>query len=173
MNRVLGTKFKIIFGYPGANEMNLAQEAGEIEGQASKPWGSWKATRPNLIKEGKINFIAQVALKKAPDLPDVPLLIEFATNEDDLNLLKLLSAPSTVGRPFFTTPDAPKDRVEALRKGFDATMQDPAFLEEAKRQSLDIEPSSGVELERVVNEILSTPKSVSNRLAEIINTLPN
>ncbi len=172
MNRVLGTKFKIIFGYPGANEMNMAQEAGEIEGQASKPWGSWKATRPNLIKEGKINFIVQVALKKASDLPDVPLLIEFATNEDDRNLLKLLSAPSTVGRPFFTTPDTLKGRVEALRLGFDATMKDPDFLEEAKRQGLDIEPSSGADLEKVVNDILSTPKAVSNRLADIINSLP-
>jgi tripartite-type tricarboxylate transporter receptor subunit TctC len=172
MNQLLGTKFKIVFGYPGANEMNVAQERGEIEGQASKPWGSWKATLPSWIAEKKVIFIAQVALKKASDLPDVPLLIDFARTDEDRDVLKLLSAPSTVGRPFFTTPDTPKDRVDALRKAFDATMNDATLLSEAKRLNLDIEPSTGAELEKVINEILSTPKPVSQRLAEIINSIP-
>lgn len=172
MNQLLGTKFKIVFGYPGANEMNLAQERGEIEGQASKPWGSWKATLPSWISDKKVNFVVQVALKKASDLPDVPLLIEFAKNDEDRDVLKLLSAPSTVGRPFFTTPDTPKDRVELLRSAFDATMIDANFVSEAKRLNLDIEPSTGAELEKVINEILSTPKSVSKRLADIINSIP-
>ncbi len=172
MNQLIGTKFKIVFGYPGANEMNLAQERGEIEGQASKPWGSWKATLPSWISEKKVNFITQVALKKARDLPDVPLLIDFAKNSEDRDVLKLLSAPSTVGRPFFTTPDTPKDRVQILRSAFDATMKDSNFLSEAKRLNLDIESSTGAELESVINDILATPKSVSQRLAAIIKSIP-
>ena len=83
MNALLGTKFKIILGYPGGNDINLAMERGEVDGRGSNSWASWKATRPHWLAEKKINILVQIGLKKAPDLPDVPLLMELGTNDED------------------------------------------------------------------------------------------
>ncbi len=167
MNATLGTKFKIVTGYPGGNEINLSMENGETGARASSPWATWKATKPDWVRDKKINIIAQVGLTRAPDLPDVPLLIDLASNDDDRAALKLLSAPATVGRPLFTTPGVPKERVELLRRAFDAMVKDPAFLEEAKTLNLDINPVSGEELQKIVTEIVDTPDRISQRLAKI------
>ncbi len=168
MNAVLGTRFKIILGYPGGNEINLAMERGEVAGRGSNNWASWKSTRADWLQEKKINILVQVGLKKAHDLQDVPLLMELARNEEDRTLLKLISTPATIGRPVFTTPQTPADRVTALRGGFDAMIKDQNFLADAARLNLEIDPVSGVELQEIVSEILKTPKSVSKRLAEYL-----
>jgi tripartite-type tricarboxylate transporter receptor subunit TctC len=168
MNAVLGTRFKIILGYPGGNEINLAMERGEVAGRGSNNWASWKSTRADWLQEKKINILVQVGLKKAHDLQDVPLLMELARNEEDRTLLKLLSTPATIGRPVFTTPQTPADRVTALRGGFDAMIKDQNFLADAARLNLEIDPVSGAELQEIVAEILKTPKSVSKRLAEYL-----
>jgi hypothetical protein len=168
MNAVLGTRFKIILGYPGGNEINLAMERGEVAGRGSNNWASWKSTRADWLQEKKINILVQIGLKKAHDLQDVPLLMELARNEEDRTLLKLISTPATIGRPVFTTPQTPADRVTALRGGFDAMIKDQNFLADAVRLNLEIDPVSGVELQEIVSEILKTPKSVSKRLAEYL-----
>ena len=100
MNALIGTKFKIILGYPGGNDINLAMERCEVEGRGSNAWASWKSTRMDWIKEKKINIIVQIGLTKAPDLPDVPLMMDLAKNDSDRAVLKLLSASTTVGRPW-------------------------------------------------------------------------
>ena len=105
MNALLGTKFKIILGYPGGNDINLAMERGEVDGRGSNTWASWKATRPHWLAEKKINILVQIGLKKAPDLPDVPLLMDLGANAEDRALLRLLSASTQIGRPIFTTPE--------------------------------------------------------------------
>lgn len=110
----------------------------------------------------------QVGLKKADDLPDIPLLMDLAKNEDDRALLRLFSTPSTIGRPIFTTPKTPKERVAALRSGFDAMLKDPGFLSDAKKANLELDPVSGEELQDIVEQILATPKSITKRLAEIL-----
>jgi tripartite-type tricarboxylate transporter receptor subunit TctC len=168
MNAVLGTKFKVILGYPGGNDINLAMERGEVSGRGSNSWASWKATRPEWLKDKKINILVQIGLSKSPDLPDVPLLMDLATNEEDRAVLKLLSSPSAIGRPIFTTPGVPEDRVKALRAAFQATIKDPAFIEEAKKAQLDLEPVSGEELQKIVSDIVATPEPIAKRLAEII-----
>jgi hypothetical protein len=168
MNATLGTKFKIVTGYPGGNEMNMSMENGETGARGSNPWSTWKATKPDWIAQKKIHVIAQVGLARAPDLPDVPLLTDLATNERDRAALRLLSAPSAVGRPYFTTPGVPAERVAALRAAFDAMVKDAAFLDEAKKLGLDINPVSGEELQRVVNDIVDTPAAIAERLNEII-----
>jgi tripartite-type tricarboxylate transporter receptor subunit TctC len=168
MNAVLGTKFKVILGYPGGNDINLAMERGEVSGRGSNSWASWKATRPDWLKEKKINILVQIGLTKAPDLPDVPLLMDLASNPEDKAVLKLLSAPSAIGRPIFTTPGVPEDRVKALRAAFDATIKDPHFLDEAKKAGLEVDPVSGEEMQKIVNDIVATPAPVAKRLAEII-----
>jgi tripartite-type tricarboxylate transporter receptor subunit TctC len=168
MNAVLGTKFKVILGYPGGNDINLAMERGEVGGRGSNSWASWKATRPEWVKDKKINILVQIGLTKAPDLPDVPLLMDLAANPDDRALLRLLSAPSGIGRPIFTTPGVPADRVKALREAFQATITDPAFVEEAKKVGLEIDPVSGEDLQKIVAEIVATPEAIAKRLADLI-----
>ncbi len=169
MNAVLGTKFKVIVGYPGGNDVNLAMERGEVAGRGSNAWASWKATRPDWLKDHKINILVQIGLRKASDLPDVPLLFDLAKNDQDKALLKLISASTTIGRPLFTTPGVPKDRVDALRKAFDETMKDPEFIAAAKKQKMDLDPVSGEDLQKIVEEIVATPKPVGERLLGIIN----
>ncbi len=168
MNAVLGTKFKVIIGYPGGNDINLAMERGEVDGRGSNAWASWKSTKADWIKGKKINVLAQIGLTKAPDLPNVPLLIDLAKNNDDRALLKLLSAPTTIGRPIFTSPGVPEERVKALRAAFDATMKDPNFLAAAEKAKMDINPVSGADLQKIVAEIVATPKPIAERLQKII-----
>ena len=168
MNALLGTKFKIILGYPGGNDINLAMERGEVAGRGSNSWASWKATRPDWLRDKKINILVQIGLNKAPDLPDVPLLTELAANEEDRAVLKLLSASAAVGRPIFTTPDAPRDRVKVLRDAFDKMVKDPAFIEQAKKEHFEIDPLSGEDLQKIVADIVKTPQPVSERLQKII-----
>jgi tripartite-type tricarboxylate transporter receptor subunit TctC len=169
MNAILGTKFKVIRGYKGGTEVNLAMESGEVGGRGSNAWGSWKAGRPEWLAENKIHVIVQVGLAKEPDLPDVPLLIDLMKNPDDHALVKLYSAlAAALGRPVITTPGVPAERVQALRTAFDATLKDSAFLAEAKKLRLDLNLQlSGIELEKLANEIIATPKPVKDRLVAI------
>jgi tripartite-type tricarboxylate transporter receptor subunit TctC len=168
LNALAGTKFKVIAGYPGGNDINLAMEKEEVAGRGSNSWGSWKATRPQWLTEKKINILAQVGLKKTVDLPDVPLLMDLVSGAEEKAAMRLLSAPTTIGRPIFTTPGVPADRVKALRAAFDAMLKDQAFLDEAKKLKLDIEPVSGEELQRIVADIIATPKPIAERLLQAI-----
>jgi hypothetical protein len=168
MNALIGTRFKIILGYPGGNDINLAMERGEVDGRGSNSWTSWKATRPHWLAEKKISILVQIGLAKAADLADVPLLTDLAANPEDRAILKLLSASAAIGRPIFAPPDVPADRVKALREAFDAMLKDPAFLEDARREHFDIDPVSGSALQRIVADMLATPAPLAERLARII-----
>jgi tripartite-type tricarboxylate transporter receptor subunit TctC len=168
MNALLGTRFKIILGYPGGNDINLAMERGEVDGCGSNSWASWKATRAHWLAERKINILVQIGLNKAPDLPDVPLLTDLAANPEDRAILRLLSASTRIGRPIFAPPETPADRVKALRDAFDAMVRDPAFLEAAKREHFDIDPVPGAELQAVVADMVATPEPLAERLRGII-----
>jgi tripartite-type tricarboxylate transporter receptor subunit TctC len=143
-------------------------ERGEVDGRGSNSWTSWKATRPQWLAEKKINILVQIGLKKAADLPDVPLLMELGANAADRTLLRLLSASTEIGRPIFTTPDVPAERASALRKAFDAMLRDPAFLDDAKRLKFDIDPVSGEAMQKLVAEIVAIPKAQGERLRKII-----
>jgi tripartite-type tricarboxylate transporter receptor subunit TctC len=167
MNALVGTRFKIIRGYPGGNEINLAMEKGEVAGRGSASWATWKA-KPDVLRDQKINVLVQIGFTRAPELPDVPLLMELAANSDDHAVLRLLSAPSAIGHPIFTSPGTPIERVNALRAAFDATMKDPQFLDEAKRSKLEVSPVSGKTLSEIVTDILSAPEPIKDRLGSII-----
>jgi tripartite-type tricarboxylate transporter receptor subunit TctC len=168
MNTMLGTKFKIITGYPGGADVDLAMERGELDGRGSNAWATLKATRPDWIRDRKVIILAQIGLERAKDLPDVPLLTELVKGEEDQALVKLLSATTSVGRPLFSTPDVPPERVAALRRAFDATVKDPEFLAAAAKAGLDIQPIPGAELQKIVTDMLATPKLVADRLKAII-----
>jgi tripartite-type tricarboxylate transporter receptor subunit TctC len=168
MNALIGTKFKIVLGYPGGNDVNLALERGEVDVRGSNSWTGFKATRPDWLAEKKINILVQIGLAKASDLPDVPLLMELGTNDQDRRLLRLLSASTHIGRPIFTSPGVPAERVTALRKAFDTMVHDPAFIEEAKREKFDIEPTTGQAMQDVISEMMSAPEGERERLRKII-----
>src|SRR5438445_410959 len=122
------------------------------------PTSLFPPTKLDWLRDKKINLLVQIGLTKAPDLPNVPLLMDLAQNENDRAALKLLSASTTIGRPVFSTPNVPPERTKALRDAFDAMVKDPAFLEEAKKMNFDIEPISGGELQKIVTAIVATPK---------------
>jgi tripartite-type tricarboxylate transporter receptor subunit TctC len=168
MNALIGTKFKIVIGYPGGNDVNLAMEKGEVDGRGSNAWGAWKATRSDWLRDKKINILVQIGLTKAPDLPDVPLLIDLAANDEDRAIFKLLSASSTIGRPVFTSPGVPPERVKALRDAFNAMVKDPVFLAEAEKEHFEINPVAGGDMQKIVEDIVATPKPIADRLLQII-----
>ncbi|HEY6255195.1 MAG TPA: tripartite tricarboxylate transporter substrate-binding protein [Xanthobacteraceae bacterium] len=171
MNGLLGTKFKLVTGYPGGNEVNLAMERGEIDGRASNSWASWKSTRPDWVAEKKIIVLVQVGLKRAADLADVPLLFELAGNDMDRQVLTFLSADTSIARALVTAPDTPPERVAALRRAFDATMQDPEFLAEAEKAKMDIDPMRGEESQKVADAIVNTPPAVVMRAKTLLGDL--
>lgn len=168
LNTMVGTKFKIILGYPGGNEINLAMENGEVAGRGSNSWASWKASRPDWVRDRKLNILVQIGLAKNPELASVPLLIDLAQNDEDRAAMRLVSAPPVVGRPIFTSPGVPPERVAALRKAFDETMKDPAFIADAQKLNLDLNPIGGEELQRVVADIIATPPAATKRLAAVL-----
>jgi tripartite-type tricarboxylate transporter receptor subunit TctC len=171
MNALAGTKFKIVTGYPGGNEVNLAMERGEVEGRGSNSWASWKSTKPEWLAEKKVIPLVQVGLKRHRDLPDTPLLLERATNDLDRAVLTFLSADTALSRSLITTADAPPARLEALRRAFDAVMQDPALLAEAAKAKMDISPSTGEEAQKVALSIVATKPDVVARAKSILGNL--
>ena len=132
LNNVIGTKFKLVVGYPDGNDVNLAMERGEVEGRCSSPWPSFLAATPHYVLDKLITPIVQVGLEKEPDLPDVPLLRELARTPQERQVLDFMSLAVAIGRPIATTPGVPAERVAALRKAFDETLRDPAFIADAR-----------------------------------------
>lgn len=168
MNALLGTKFKVVPGYPGGNDVNLAMERGEVGGRGSNSWASWKAHHPHWLKEKKIHILVQIALERAPDLKDVPLMHELATNDKDRAVLKFISSDMGISRAVVTTPGVPKDRLEAFRRAFDKMMKDPDFLAEAEKQKMDISPTSGEQAQAVAESMLNAPPEVIARARELL-----
>ena len=159
MNSILGTKFKIIHGFRGGSRINLAMERGEVEGRGSNAWASLKARAPRYLKEKLVTIPVQMGLTKEKDL-DAPLLIDLAPNEAARKVFRLISSGVRVGRPIVAPPNVPAKRVQVLRAAFDAAVRDKAFLAEAKRAKLDINPVSGVEVQKIINETLRLPKEI-------------
>jgi len=157
MNEFLGTKFKIVTGYTGGNQINLAMERGEVEAR-NNTWSSWKATKADWLKDKKINVIAQAG-PRAPDL-DAPSIEDAARTPEERLLIELVVSGTQLGRPFATN-EAPADRVAALRSAFAATMKDPEFLAEAKTLGFDVDPVLGDTMQKVVQKVLATPKEVA------------
>jgi len=165
MNTVLGTKLKIVAGYPGGNDVVLAMERGEVQGRCGWSWSSVLAARMSWWKEKKINILVQLALTKHPDLPDVPLVTDLAKNAAQRQMLRMIFARQVMGRPFVAPPGVPKERVAALRKAFMDTMADPDFLADCAKAKLEIAPVPGDRVEALVKEIYATPAEVAKQAA--------
>jgi tripartite-type tricarboxylate transporter receptor subunit TctC len=165
LRNVFGAKVKLVTGYPGGNDISLAMERQEVDGRCGWSWTSLKSQKSWLPQ---INLLVQFGLEKNADLPDVPMALEHAANDEQRQVLRLLIAGQYVGRPFFTSPDIPADRKTALRAAFDATMKDPQFLEDAARLDLEISPISAGPIDAFLAELYRTPKDVVSKAVAAI-----
>jgi tripartite-type tricarboxylate transporter receptor subunit TctC len=157
MNVVLGTKFKIVMGYASSAEVDLAMERGEVNARGGASLAGMLQERGEWIRDKKVVALVQVGAEREKDYPDVPLMHELAKTAEQRQVLTLVSSPPALGRPFFTTQDVPADRVAALRKAFDATMRDEAFLAEAKQLGLDMNPMTGDRVAAIVDDTINAP----------------
>src|SRR5262249_2971912 len=142
-NNLLGTRFKVVHGYAGAMEVDLAVENGEVQGEAGKDWTTLTSTRPQWLSGRKINILVQMGLEAHPDLKNVPMAIELARTAEDRQIMEVVFAKFGMSRPFLAPPGIAPDRLALLRRAFDATMSDPAFPAEAGKLGVDVDPVSG------------------------------
>ena len=163
INNVLGTKFKLVMGYKGSNEAQLAVERGEVEGHSTS-WTAVKVAHPDWLPTQTISILVQFALKPHPELPDVPTAVDLARTDEERQILRAVMNATEIGTAFFTTPGVPPDRLSALRRAFDATMKDPEFLAEAKRTTLTVNPITGEELQKLVVEVSNLPSDLLEKV---------
>jgi hypothetical protein len=155
-NHLLGFKFKVVTGYESTPKIHLAMESGEVHGTIAN-WSTLKALNANWIAEKKIRMLAQLALTPHPELAGVPMFIDLARSDAERAAFKLMLARLEYGRPFFLPPNVPAARVDALRRAFDTTMHDAAYLADAERLKIDIDPLSGEEVTALIGQVLRTP----------------
>lgn len=163
IGRVLGAKFRLVSGYPGGNDIEFAMERGEVDGRCGWSWSSIVATKRQWLENGTIRVLLQLALRKHPDLPDVPLIMDLARTEEERQIFRLIFVRCVLGRPFLAPPGIPEERAAALRAAFDATMADPEFLNEARRARLEITPIPGQQLQELVADVFATPQDIVSK----------
>jgi tripartite-type tricarboxylate transporter receptor subunit TctC len=169
VNGVLGTKFKIVTGYPGGNDVSLAMERGEVQGRCGWSWSSVITTRRDWLDKKLINVLVQLSTDKHEDLPDVPSILELASTPEQKQILGLVFARQALGRPYLAPPGIPADRVAALRKAFMDTMKDKEFLAEAAKAKLEIGPISGEAVQKIVEDGYKTDPETVKKTAAMLD----
>ena len=164
LNNTVGTRFKIVTGYEGGNTLRLAMERGEVQGDGSARWSSWKSTKPDWVRDNKIFAVVQIGLKKDADLPNVPLLTELAQNDEQRKMFAFISQPIAMQQPFVGPPGVPAERLTLLRRGFDAMTKDQEFRREVEQLDLDLDPVSGEEIQKIVRSIVETPAEIVQKV---------
>ena len=172
LRNVLGLKFRVIAGYPGGSEMNLAMQRGETDGRGTYSWTSLKPHYKQFIESGDLAILFQMGLKKHPDIPNVPLVTDLAQSDEQKKLLELQFTAFELGRPFFVAEGVPADRINALRRAFDQAMKDKDLLADAKKQDLEINPSTGEEMQEILQRVYDTPKELVAKLQEASKAPP-
>lgn len=168
MNGVIGTKFKLVSGYPGGNDISLAMQRGEVKGRCGWSWSSVKSTQMQWYKDKTIHVLIQLSLEKHEDLPHVPLVMDYAKTEEQKQIMRLIFARQVMGRPFVAPPDIPADRIATLRRAFMDTMKDKELLAEADKGKLEITAVSGEKVQQLVKETHETPPEVVKQAAELL-----
>jgi tripartite-type tricarboxylate transporter receptor subunit TctC len=170
LNNVLGTKFRLVTGYPGSSEIILAIERDEVQGTCGIGWSSIVPQRARLLDSGRTRVIAQLASRghREMDRMGVPLAIDFAKTEDDRKVMNMFYSQLMFGRPFILPPGVPTDRVAALRKAFIDTFRDREIIAEAARMQLDIDALSGEEVQAEVAKAYSTPRAIVERTRQAL-----
>jgi tripartite-type tricarboxylate transporter receptor subunit TctC len=175
LNKTVGTKFRLVGGYPGSREITLALDRGEVEGVCGYHWSSLVSQKPEWLSEKKVTVLVQLGFKSHPDADKlgVPQIWEFVKNETDKRVIELVLGQLVVGRPYVTAPGTPPERVAALRAAFARTMQDKNFLAEAQNAKLDVDPAPGDEVQRLLERMYATPPELIKRAAEAIGFKPS
>ncbi len=167
MNALLGTKFKIVLGYDSSGAILLAMQSGEVSGMAMG-LEIWDALRPDWIKRKEIAFIAQTGVKRDPQLADVPTLLELASTPQDKQVMTFLASPAVLGRVIAAPPGLPPERLATLRKAFNETMNDPEFRNTLTARGLGIDPTSGIEIAKFIEQSSATPTAVLDRTKTLL-----
>jgi tripartite-type tricarboxylate transporter receptor subunit TctC len=163
-NQLLGTRFKVIYGYDGGAQINLAMQRGEIDGRGTNTWPSYEATFADAVRNHYLVPLVQIGLRKDRALPDVPLFSDVVRGDPVKEAVAgFLSLTTAISRPLAAPPGVPAARVEILRQAFDETMKDPEFLALARTENLDIDPMSGVATQAAIQKVLATPKDIVAR----------
>src|SRR5215468_641924 len=166
LNEFVGTKFKVVTGYPGGNEISLAMERGEVEGYCGWALGAIMARVPQWLRNGTIRPLAQFTLLKSV-LPNVPVAADLAKTSTGRQAIDVLAADSVLAWPLLAPPDLPQERVHELRNAFDAMMKDPELIAESARMMLDVDPVNGLELQALVERLYDTPPEVIDLVKRI------
>src|SRR5258707_1114783 len=167
LNGILGTKFKLIAGFPGTSNVHLAMERGEIDG-VCHPLEAVVSSRPDWIASKTVNVLFQGGARPNPVLKGVPLIVDLARTPEEKQAIEFLYAGNGLGRPFIAPPGMPPERVTVLREAFMATMKDPEFLADAERQKLDVQPDDGEYLAALIKKIYATPRPILESVTELI-----
>jgi tripartite-type tricarboxylate transporter receptor subunit TctC len=170
LNRVFGAKLRAIKGYPGGNEITIALERGEVEGRCNWSWSAIMSSRPDWVRDRKINFLIQFSHKKVPELAHVPLVGELAKTDDQRQILDLILLSQDLAHVIVMPPEVPAERVAALRRAFTLTMQDPDFLAAAAARNVPVEPTSGQEIQELVTAMSKTPPDVVETFYDAVAT---
>jgi tripartite-type tricarboxylate transporter receptor subunit TctC len=168
LNTMIGTKFRVVSGYKGLNEVALAMQRGEIMGSSGWSWSDIKSRYADMLADKRIRVLMQHSPKRIDDLPDVPSVLEYIKNDDDRQLMEVFLARQTLARPVAAPPGVPPERVKMLRAAFIAAVQDPGFLKDVQQAKLDLSPISGEEVDSLVAVISNTPKSVTDRMTAVM-----
>jgi len=171
-NSILGTKFKVIVGYPGTRDGMLAVERKEVDALVGTTFASVQATAQDQLSSGAIRFFVQFGVKKHPQMPKVSWIYDFAKNDDQRAAMDLMFGAQEFGRPYVLPPGVPEPVVKAMRGAFDATMTDKIFLDDAAKRKLDIEPVPGVDIAPLIDKLYRTPPHVIARVKEIVGDVP-
>jgi tripartite-type tricarboxylate transporter receptor subunit TctC len=163
MNNVLGTRFKLIMGYKGSSDAMLAVERGEVEGHSTS-WTALKVAHPDWLRDGSVTILAQFALKRHADLPDISTAVDLARNDEERAILRAVMNATEVGTAFFTTPGVPADRLTVLRRAFDATIADPELRADAEKINVGVSPMAGEELQTLVAEVSKLPPALLDKV---------
>jgi tripartite-type tricarboxylate transporter receptor subunit TctC len=168
-NAFLGTKFKVVTGYGGLAKIKLAMQRGEVQGLGSDGWSDLKADFSDFLEKKQLNIIIQVGLEKESELPDVPLLLDQARDQQEKAVFDFITkSESSIGKPFATSPGVPADRVALLRTAFDKTMKDKAFLKDADKLHVEVHPVSGKDVQQIVADIIGAPESVTKKMRAVL-----
>ncbi len=163
LNKLLGTRFKLVMGYKASTEAMLALERGETEGHSTS-WENLKASHPDWLPSGKIRILTVFALERPQALPDIPTAIEFATTDEQRAILRAVLNSTLIGKSVLTTPGVPEDRVAFLRTAFEKMLRDPEFIADFTSIGLAVEPLTGLELQKVVAEVGGMPAALLDKV---------
>lgn len=165
--KLSGAKIKVITGYPGGNDITMAMEKGEVDGRFGWSWGSLKSRSHSWLDEHKIDILVQMGMEKAQDLPNVPLIMDFAKTDIDRKALEFLFTPQVTAWPLVAPPAVADDKIKLLRHAFDETMKDQAFIDDAGKVNIEIDPVTGQVMQNLITRITSFDKNVVDRALQL------